>query len=108
MVLRSTTPQLCALSRYQGSNHRLLVTWNHLLLARLRSGGIHSMTPANLSGRSGDARNRAEFEARLQQLIADARDEGVQVLGAYDVRSLHQKDQDYQVEITGIRKRPQE
>lgn len=66
------------------------------------------MTPADLSGQSSDTMDRAEFEIKLQQLITAARDDGVQPAGAYDVQLPHQEDQDYQVEITSVRKRPPE
>lgn len=46
-----------------------------------------------------------EFETKLQRLVAEAREEGVQVLGAYDVRSPDREQHDFQIEITEIQKR---
>ena len=49
--------------------------------------------------------DRDEFEARLAELVTEANDDGVQLVGAYDVRSPHSDVQDYTVEISEVRKR---
>ena len=53
---------------------------------------------------TGDSSDRTAFETRLQQLIADARDDDIQIEGAYDVRSPHPEVRDFQIEITEIAK----
>ena len=46
--------------------------------------------------------NRDDFEAHLQQAVATARDNDVPIEGAYDIRSPHPEDRDYQIEISEI------
>lgn len=49
--------------------------------------------------------DRDEFETRLAELVTEANDDGVQLVGAYDVRSPQAAVQDYTVEISEIRNR---
>lgn len=52
-------------------------------------------------------RSRAAFRADLEALVARARDAGVDLQGAYDVRSPAAEQPDYTVEISAIAKRPE-
>lgn len=49
-----------------------------------------------------------EFDAELDRLVAEARDEGVPIEGAQNVRSPRPDDPDYTIEITEITKRTPE
>jgi hypothetical protein len=49
--------------------------------------------------------DEAEFERRLHQLIAEAREANAPILGAYSVRSPDPDVQDYSVEITRVANR---
>lgn len=46
-----------------------------------------------------------EFERRLQQLIAKAREANVPIVGTYSVRSPDADRQDYNVELTRVTNR---
>jgi hypothetical protein len=50
--------------------------------------------------------DEAEFERRLRQLVADAREANAPIPGAYSVRSPHPDVQDYDVDVTQVTNRP--
>ena len=60
------------------------------------------------SNREGDDDRitEAEFETELERLVAAARDDGVRLVGSYDVRDPDPASRDFTVEITRVRKRP--
>ena len=57
------------------------------------------------SERSEYMTNRDGFENQLRQLLSDARENGVQFEGAYDIRSPEPDERDYQVAISEIVKK---
>lgn len=59
------------------------------------------MTPSR-----SEPMDEAEFERRLQELIAEARAANVPILGAYSVRSPDPDVQDYSVDVTRVTNRP--
>lgn len=61
-----------------------------------------SMTPPH----SSEPMTEAEFETRLQQLLAEARDRNAPIPGAYSVRSPSPDAQDYDIVITRVTNRP--
>lgn len=52
-----------------------------------------------------DYGTRDEFAAKLERLVAEARDNDIPIEGAYNVRSPHPDDSDYTIEISEITKR---
>lgn len=53
-----------------------------------------------------ESMDEAEFERRLHQLVADAREANAPIPGAYSVRSPDPDVQDYSVELTRVTNRP--
>ncbi len=60
------------------------------------------MTPPE---RADDRTERDQFETELGEIVARARDDDVQLDGAYNVRSPHRDVPDYTIEISEIAKR---
>lgn len=49
-----------------------------------------------------DSMTADEFDAKLEQLVAQARDESFAIEGAYNVRSPNPDEPDYTIEISEI------
>lgn len=57
---------------------------------------------------SSEPMTKDEFDAELEHLVAEARDENVPIEGAHNVRSPRRDTSDYTVEISEIVKRAPE
>ena len=49
--------------------------------------------------------NSDEFETDLRQIVAEARESGISLVGSYDVCTQEADSRDYQIEITEVASR---